>query len=97
MRTISHNLQAPDELEDEFPVNPAANAANFIQTRTAAESIAHDLNNVLSLITMAAELLGAQQIGKDEQRFLQIIEDGTARGQGISRRLFDLVKGMGAQ
>jgi signal transduction histidine kinase len=97
MRTISHNLHAPDELEDEFPLNHAVHTASFIQTRTAAESIAHDLNNVLSLITMAAELLGAHEIGKEEQRFLQIIEDGTARGQGISRRLFDLVKGMGAQ
>src|SRR5688572_24738229 len=97
MRTTSHNFQSQDELIDELPTQRGLRTANVMETRHAAESIAHDLNNVLSLITMAAELLGAREIGKEEQRFLQIIEDGTVRGQGISRRLFDLVNGLRAQ
>jgi len=97
MRTISHNLPTPDELAYESQPSCGILTVKTIETKDSAESIAHDLNNVLSLITMATELLGSLQIGKDQQRFLQIIEDGTTRGQGIARRLFDLVKGMRAQ
>ena len=96
MRTLCHNLHSPVELVDEIPSESSSVTADVIEARKSAESIAHDLNNVLSLITMATELLGSKEIGKEEKRFLQIIEDGTARGQGISRRLFALVKGLRA-
>ena len=97
MRTLVHNLHSREELVDEIPSQSGFVTADVIEARQTAESIAHDLNNVLSLITMATELLGSKEIGKEEKRFLQIIEDGTARGQGISRRLFALVKGLRAQ
>ena len=97
MRTTCPNLHSPDELVEEFSPELAPMAEEVHVVEDSGESIAHDLNNVLSLITMATELLGSLEIGKEQRRFLQIIEDGTARGQGVSRRLFEFVKGLRAQ
>jgi signal transduction histidine kinase len=97
MRTTSHILLSPEELDEDIQPLVDFKTVSTVESRGAAESIAHDLNNVLSLIAMATELLGFRELGPEEQRFLGIIEDGITRGHGISRRLFDLVKGAGAQ
>ena len=97
MRTTSHILLSPEELDEDIQPLIDSESVSTVESRGAAESIAHDLNNVLSLIAMATELLGFRELGPEEQRFLGIIEDGITRGHGISRRLFDLVKGTDAQ
>jgi signal transduction histidine kinase len=86
MRT-SHLTDAADEITHEF------RRLREPGPEVAAKAIAHDLNNVFSLIKMASELLRTSPVGPDGERFLDIIDTGLSRAAGISGRVLALSKG----
>lgn len=55
-----------------------------------ASGLAHDLNNILGPILMAAGLLKTKSLQKGDVRRLQMIEDGVKRGSTIIRQLLKL-------
>ncbi len=54
---------------------------------TLACGIAHDLNNVLTPVQMAAELLRPSVAGTDSERFLNLLVRSATRGGEITRQL----------
>ena len=90
MRT-SNLTPPPDESVDQRLVIRCL-GSDFGPDPKVAKAIAHDLNNVFSLIKMATELLRTSPDRADGERFLEIIETGLSRGEGISRRVMDLSK-----
>jgi PAS domain S-box-containing protein len=60
---------------------------------TLASGIAHDLNNILSPILMAAGLLRADNTSPSAQRMLNIIESSAGRGAGIVKQVLTFARG----
>lgn len=60
-----------------------------------ASGIAHDLNNVLTPITVVSQLLRLQQSALDArfQEMLQVLEDGTKRGVTLIKQLLTFARG----
>lgn len=60
---------------------------------TLASGIAHDLNNILSPILMAAGLLRGETESESAQRMLNIIESSADRGAGIVKQVLTFARG----
>lgn len=60
---------------------------------TLACGIAHDLNNVLTPVQMAAELLRPAVAGTDSERFLNLLVRSAARGGEITHQLLRFGRG----
>jgi PAS domain S-box-containing protein len=60
---------------------------------TLASGIAHDLNNILSPILMAAGLLRSDTQSPSGQRMLNIIESSAERGAGIVKQVLTFARG----
>jgi PAS domain S-box-containing protein len=60
---------------------------------TLASGIAHDLNNILSPILMAAGLLRGDNTSASAQRMLNIIESSAGRGAGIVKQVLTFARG----
>jgi PAS domain S-box-containing protein len=60
---------------------------------TLASGIAHDLNNILSPILMAAGLLRADNTSPSALRMLNIIESSADRGAGIVKQVLTFARG----
>ncbi|HEX2099721.1 MAG TPA: ATP-binding protein, partial [Candidatus Synoicihabitans sp.] len=58
-----------------------------------AGGIAHDLNNVLAPISMAAELLQVPGANSEDQRFVEMISKSAARGARLVRQLLTFARG----
>jgi PAS domain S-box-containing protein len=61
-----------------------------------AGGIAHDLNNVLSPVVMAAELLETQAMDEVGRRMLSIIRASATRGSGLVRQILSFSRGASA-
>lgn len=62
---------------------------------TLAGGIAHDLNNVLSPILMAVEMLQSDEaIGEKGEPWLSIIEENTTRGADLIRQVLTFARGV---
>ena len=59
-----------------------------------ASGIAHDLNNVLTPILMAAQLLRASEVDAVQQETLQTIEDAARRGTDMVRQVLSFSTGV---
>lgn len=55
-----------------------------------ALALAHDFNNVLSMITMPFEVLRLEPGGPDRQQLHDLLAQGLVRAEEISQRLRDL-------
>ena len=62
-----------------------------------AGGIAHDLNNVLAPVLMAAELLRDKITDPECQQWLQIISDSAVRGADVIRQILSFARGTGEQ
>jgi nitrogen-specific signal transduction histidine kinase/CheY-like chemotaxis protein len=60
---------------------------------TLASGIAHDLNNILSPILMAAGLLRGDNTSSSAERMLNIIESSANRGAGIVKQVLTFARG----
>ena len=61
---------------------------------TLAGGIAHDLNNVLSPILMATDLLAMKATDDDSARWLSIVRENTKRGGDLVRQVLSFARGM---
>jgi two-component system, cell cycle sensor histidine kinase and response regulator CckA len=62
---------------------------------TLASGIAHDLNNILSPILMAAGILRTAKIGAENEKMIGIIEGSAERGAGIVKQVLTFARGAG--
>ena len=58
-----------------------------------AGGIAHDLNNILSPITMAANLLGEQELSDENSELVRTIEHSAERGAAVIRQVLAFAQG----
>jgi PAS domain S-box-containing protein len=61
---------------------------------TLAGGIAHDLNNVLAPIVMAADLLGLDELPADHRRLVDTIGSSARRGAGLVRQVLTFARGV---
>ena len=61
---------------------------------TLAGGIAHDLNNVLSPILMATDMLALNATDDDSGRWLSIIRENTERGADLIRQVLSFARGV---
>ena len=61
---------------------------------TLAGGIAHDLNNVLTPILMAVQLLAMKHQDPQSQRWLELLETNTKRGANLIRQVMSFARGM---
>ncbi len=60
---------------------------------TLASGVAHDLNNILVPILMAAPILRNDVPGDEREKFLNIIESSAQRGAGIVKQVLTFARG----
>jgi two-component system, cell cycle sensor histidine kinase and response regulator CckA len=60
---------------------------------TLASGIAHDLNNVLSPILMAIQLLQIRFTDEDSQRLLSVLQENTERGAEMVKQVLSFARG----
>ncbi|MGH9765036.1 MAG: hybrid sensor histidine kinase/response regulator, partial [Blastocatellia bacterium] len=60
---------------------------------TLASGIAHDLNNILSPIMMAIEVLGAKVADPEGQRMLSMLQKNAERGADLVRQVLQFARG----
>lgn len=58
-----------------------------------AGGIAHDLNNILAPITMAANLLGEQSLSQENSELVDTIEHSAERGAAVIRQVLTFARG----
>ncbi len=61
---------------------------------TLASGVAHDLNNILAPMLMAAGLLKSEMKSEEDRRILSLVETGAVRGAGIIRQLLTFSRGV---
>lgn len=64
---------------------------------TLAGGIAHDLNNILSPIVMAAEMLQMRDGDADSQRWLGMIRENAERGADLVKQVLTFARGMAGE
>jgi PAS domain S-box-containing protein len=61
---------------------------------TLAGGIAHDLNNILSPILMAVDMLAFQDLDEDAQRWLAILRENAERGAELVKQVLSFARGV---
>ncbi|MBO0798854.1 MAG: response regulator, partial [Blastocatellia bacterium] len=61
---------------------------------TLASGIAHDLNNVLSPILMAIQLLQVRLTDEDSRRLLSVLQENTERGAEMIKQVLSFARGV---
>lgn len=61
---------------------------------TLAGGIAHDLNNILSPIMMAADMLRLKSADPDSARWLEMIKENTERGADLVKQVLTFARGL---
>ena len=61
---------------------------------TLASGIAHDLNNILSPITMAVEMMQLEDLNSDMSRWTSMIRENAQRGADMVKQVLTFAKGM---
>ncbi len=64
---------------------------------TLASGLAHDLNNILAAMMMAAGLLREKLTAPRDRNILRMIESSGQRGSGVIRQLLTFSRGLGSQ
>jgi two-component system cell cycle sensor histidine kinase/response regulator CckA len=61
---------------------------------TLASGIAHDLNNILSPITMAVEMMQLEDLNSDMARWTSMIRENAQRGADLVKQVLTFARGM---
>lgn len=64
---------------------------------TLAGGIAHDLNNILSPIMMAVDMLRLKKTDDDSARWLEMIKENTERGADLVKQVLTFSRGMAGE
>src|SRR5215204_5013987 len=64
---------------------------------TLAGGIAHDLNNILSPIMMAIDMLRLNDIDADTRRWLDIMKENAERGADLVKQVLTFARGMSGE
>ncbi len=64
---------------------------------TLAGGIAHDLNNILSPILMAADMLRMKEVDDDTRRWLDIMKENAERGADLVKQVLTFARGMSGE
>jgi PAS domain S-box-containing protein len=64
---------------------------------TLAGGIAHDLNNILSPIMMAVEMMQLEDPSDDQLRWLGMIKENTERGADLVKQVLTFARGFGGE
>ncbi|MEZ0385823.1 MAG: ATP-binding protein, partial [Verrucomicrobium sp.] len=89
---INTDITDKKKLEQQF-----LRAQRMESIGTLAGGIAHDLNNVLSPITMAIDLLKLSVTGEMNQELLATVADSARRGAEMVRQVLSFARGMDGQ
>lgn len=85
---INTDITEKKQLEAQF-----LHAERIESLGTLASGIAHDLNNVLTPILMAAQMLCMKQQDEDSHRWIKGIEVGARRGSEMVRQVLTIARG----
>lgn len=64
---------------------------------TLAGGIAHDLNNILSPIMMAVEMLQLNALDDDSERWLSLVKENAERGADLVRQVLSFARGVAGE
>ncbi len=64
---------------------------------TLAGGIAHDLNNILSPIMMAVDMLNLNESGAEDRRWLAMIKESATRGADLVSQVLTFARGMSGE
>jgi len=87
--SIDTDITERKELEKQF-----LRAQRMESVGSLAGGIAHDLNNILSPITMSTELLEDAMTNERERKLLKRIEDGARRAADLVQQLLSFSRGL---
>ncbi|MGI8437567.1 MAG: PAS domain S-box protein [Chthoniobacterales bacterium] len=85
---INTDITEQKKIEEQF-----LRAQRLESIGTLASGVAHDLNNVLVPIMMAAPILRETTDPEERERFLNIVEASAQRGAGIIRQVLTFARG----
>jgi two-component system cell cycle sensor histidine kinase/response regulator CckA len=86
---VADDITERKKLEEQF-----LHAQRMEAIGTLASGVAHDLNNILTPMLMAAGILRETLKEKKDQHILSLVEQGAQRGAGIVRQLLTFSRGM---
>jgi len=84
---IIHDLTHETELEQQL-----VQAQKLESLGTLASGIAHDLNNILAPIAMSTQMLRKDELSKQSESTLAIIEEAAARGAAIVKQVLTFAR-----
>lgn len=87
--TVDTDITQAKELENQF-----LRIQRMESIGTLASGIAHDLNNVLSPILMATQVLQLKTNNPELKPILEIIENNTKRGASLVKQVLSFARGM---
>ncbi len=85
---INHDITEQKKIEEQF-----LRAQRIESIGTLASGVAHDLNNILLPIMMAAPVLRDEQDPEEREKFLDIVESSAQRGAAIVRQVLTFARG----
>jgi PAS domain S-box-containing protein len=85
---INTDITEKKKLETQF-----LRAQRLESIGTLASGIAHDLNNILSPITMGVQLLQMKTLDEGSQRTLEIIRQSAERGSNLIKQVLSFARG----
>jgi two-component system, cell cycle sensor histidine kinase and response regulator CckA len=87
--TINTDITEKKKLEAQY-----LHAQRMESIGTLASGIAHDLNNVLSPILMAIQLLQIRFTDEDSHRLLSVLQENTERGAEMIKQVLSFARGV---
>lgn len=89
---INSDITEQKKLEAQF-----LRAQRLESIGTLASGIAHDLNNILSPVLMAVQLLQARNTDETSQRLLEVLHRNVVRGSEMVHQVLSFARGTSAQ
>jgi len=95
---ITHFLAIKEDITEKMRLEEQFLRSQRMQSLgTLASGVAHDLNNVLTPILLAIDLLRPAVQGTKKESMLNMLNDGVMRGAGIVRQLLTYGRGVEGQ
>jgi PAS domain S-box-containing protein len=96
--TITHFIAIKQDITQQKALESASRQSQRMEAiGTIASGIAHDLNNILSPITMVTGLLRTKLPDEQDQEILAMIQQNAMRGASIIRQLLTFSRGLEGQ
>jgi two-component system, cell cycle sensor histidine kinase and response regulator CckA len=86
---INTDISEQKKIEDQL-----LRAQRMESIGTLAGGIAHDLNNILSPILMASDMLRLEKLDENAESWLQIIRENAERGASLVKQVLSFARGV---